>query len=675
MKKRQDIACVIKDTKLVGIVTKYSLYRLLIHSETLDVSIEGAIITDVVTLYENENVYRSRNILVQHQIAHAVVVDKDHHVIGVLSRSNIFQALVAETQHVTKQLTSLMNNLQEIVLAVDLNLQMTTTNDAALKMMNKTEEDCLGQHIGILLPDLMINVQDVLRTNLLIEMCNIEINHVKYIGSFFPILAWGQITGVMIVLENVTKFEKIATELETTKRIEQTLDSALEAAYDGVVITDSSGKITKVNRGFLDLYHYRQTSEVIGKYLKDIAPEIPIEKSLEQRKQIEGEYINIQGKKTVVTQTPIYRHHENIGTIIKILFRQLDVWKDLFNHMDRLETEISYYRKELQRMSENSGAFSHIISTSPLINTLKNNAQIAAEGFSNILITGESGTGKELFADGIHSASGRQGRFIKINCAAIPTDLLESEFFGYEEGAFTGAKKGGKPGKFELADKGTLFLDEIGDMSLSLQAKLLRVLQEKEFERVGGTKTFRTDVRILAATNKDLPKMIREGSFREDLYYRINVIHLHIPPLNKRKEDIPFLCDYFINIFKSKHAKNIVGVSTEAIFMLQDYHWPGNIRELENVLERAFHFCRERWITPENIFLDSQNNIKTQKKLSTNKPQYRNQLNKTEKQLIIQALAETDGNRTRAAKSLGISRSSLYQKIKKHDIQETSQFE
>ncbi|OZI10781.1 sigma-54-dependent Fis family transcriptional regulator [Bacillaceae bacterium SAS-127] len=543
LQKRQDIACVFEKEKFLGIVTKYSLYRLLLRSSTTDIPIKGAVIQNIISLYDNENLYRAKDILVKHKIANAIVMDKDENIIGVLSRSNIFQALIAETQHLTKQLSSLMDNLQEVILSVDLNLHMTATNKAAIELIGKNRKHCIGAHIETCFPSLVKNINQVVSTGELIDMKNLEINNISFIGSFIPIKAWEQITGVMIVLEAVTKYEKVARELETTKH---------------------------------------------------------------------------------------------------------------------------------------NGAFSEIISTSSQINVLKKNAEISAKGFSNILITGESGTGKELFANGIHQASEREGNFIKVNCAAIPHELMESEFFGYEEGAFTGSRKGGKPGKFELANKGTLFLDEIGDMPLSLQVKLLRVLQEKEFERVGGTKTIRTDVRILAATNKDLLKMVHEGAFREDLYYRINVIHLRIPPLRERLEDLPLLCDYFINKFKNKTEKNILGVSTGALLKLQTHHWPGNIRELENVLERAFHFCNAGSILPEHIVLDIPTQKRTSqendKKFTPQDLKHQKHMNDTEKQLIIQALSNANGNRTKAANTLGISRSSLYQKIKKYQIQQLSQF-
>lgn len=684
LENHHDIACVIEEERLIGVVTKYSLYRLLLNNYNIHDPIEDAIIYNAVTLNENDNIYRSRDKLIKMKVAHAIVLNKEQKVVGILSSSNIFDGLIQETKYISNQLSKLMNNLQSIIISVDLDLKITTLNNSAYKLIKQQDLTLTYDHISYLFPDLTNNIIEVIQTNALIDYKTIEMFNTKYISSFIPIRAWNQITGVMIVLDNVSKYEKIAKELESTKRIEQTLDSALEVAYDGVVITDPVGEIVRVNEGFLDLLQITNSEKVIGKQLKAIVPEIPIEKSIDTAKHIEGEYIKINDVKTVVTLTPIFRDKENIGFIVKILFRQLEQWKELFNHMNQLENEISYYRSKLEKITSSESSFNHIISTSKKINNLKHDAQIAAKGFSNVLITGESGTGKDLFAQGIHCASGRSGEFIKINCAAIPADLLESELFGYEDGAFTGAKQGGKPGKLELAHNGTLFLDEIGDMPIALQVKLLRVLQDQRFERIGGIETKHVDIRIITATNRDLLSLIKEGKFREDLYYRINVIHLHLPPLRERKEDISYLATHFIDRFNERMEKHVQGINDEALTILNDYDWPGNVRELENILERAFHFCQSDFISKQDILLDPTNNPSMNKqpnnlaKEQTNNKlsliDSENILEKKEKELIIQALHETNGNRTQAAKLLNISRSTLYYKLRRLDIQEVNKF-
>ncbi|HJZ84176.1 MAG TPA: sigma-54 dependent transcriptional regulator [Polyangia bacterium] len=302
---------------------------------------------------------------------------------------------------------------------------------------------------------------------------------------------------------------------------------------------------------------------------------------------------------------------------------------------------------------------------------------------STVLITGESGTGKELIAKALHENSGRSGgHFIKINCAAIPKTLMESELFGYEKGAFTGAV-GSKPGRFELADKGTLFLDEIGEIPIEMQVKLLRVLQESEFERVGGIKTIKVDVRLITATNRDLQKEYAAGNFREDLYYRLNVVPVHIPPLRERREDIPLLVDHFVRKFNERLRKNIEGVEPDALDRLVGHHWPGNIRELENVLERTILFCEGPRIKASDLPAEIGLSLGAppvpvaplgERALPTPatslKEIVRAETERVERELIMRALEETGGNVTRAARKLKISRKSLQNKMKEFGLRE-----
>jgi len=284
---------------------------------------------------------------------------------------------------------------------------------------------------------------------------------------------------------------------------------------------------------------------------------------------------------------------------------------------------------------------------------------------ATVLILGESGTGKELVATSIHENSLRKSKpFIKLNCAAIPAELLESELFGHEKGAFTGATKF-KPGKFDMADNGTLFLDEIGDMPLKLQSKILRVIQEKEFYRVGGSSTVKVDVRFIASTNQNLEKMVQEGAFREDLYYRLNVFTLHLPPLRERKEDIPLLVERFLQDLPKR-----VEISSIALQMIMAYPWPGNIRELKNVIESAAVIAEDGFIEPAQLpgnitgaFNTRSNEISLPVNLSLDE-----RMNEIEKSIIIEALRKTGGVQVRATELLGINQRSLWHRIKKHKI-------
>ncbi|WP_297137034.1 sigma-54 interaction domain-containing protein [Terrisporobacter sp.] len=311
----------------------------------------------------------------------------------------------------------------------------------------------------------------------------------------------------------------------------------------------------------------------------------------------------------------------------------------------------------------------NIISSSDVMAHTKQKALIASKSSSTVLITGESGTGKELFARAIHNHSSRtEHPFVAVNCAAIPDNLLESELFGYEEGAFTGAKKGGKLGKFEIAHKGTIFLDEIGDMSLHLQGKLLRVLQERELDKIGGKSNIFIDVRVVAATNRNLEKMVQNGQFREDLYYRLNVIPISLPSLRDRKEDIPFLIDYMIKEYSQKLDKYVVGIDEEVKKTLVDYSWPGNVRELQNIIEYSINMSSSQILTldiiPHNIKVKYYDDIQ-------DKEEEIKTLEDLEKEAIEKAINKFKNykkDKELVANALGISRATLYRKLEKYNL-------
>nr|WP_269478103.1 sigma 54-interacting transcriptional regulator [Hominibacterium faecale] len=301
---------------------------------------------------------------------------------------------------------------------------------------------------------------------------------------------------------------------------------------------------------------------------------------------------------------------------------------------------------------------------SEAIKKLKQRIYICADADTTVLINGETGTGKELAANAIHHISKRaNGPMIEINCAAIPENLVESELFGYEEGSFTGAQKGGRPGKFELADKGTIFLDEVDQLPMHIQPKLLRVLQEKEIDRIGGKK-IGVDVKVIAATNKNLPELVKDGRFREDLFYRLNVIELRIPPLRERKEDIRLLTEHKIKTID----KDIKGITKGAMKILYNYSWPGNIRELFNVIDRSAYFCSGDRIEEDDI-MEMLPQEKRKEYGSREIKSLEAVRDEAEKQAIKRALELYGGNKSKAAQALGVTRSNLYHKMKKNHIE------
>jgi two-component system response regulator AtoC len=340
---------------------------------------------------------------------------------------------------------------------------------------------------------------------------------------------------------------------------------------------------------------------------------------------------------------------------------------ELLNVIEKAISESEMNKELISNYFDKDGPFTEIIGKTPAIQQIFQTVQKIAPTDSTVLITGETGVGKELIAREIHSASHRRSHpFVKVNCAAIPETLLESELFGYEKGAFTGAVTN-KPGRFEIAHQGTIFLDEIGEMSPHLQAKLLSVVQDKAFERVGGVKTIKVDIRIISATNQDLQSAVQSGKFRSDLFYRLNVVPIHIPPIRERKDDLIPLIDYFLKKFKTKYQKKITSLSPEIIAAFSNYNWPGNIRELENVLERMILMSETDTIRLNQLPIEIRGTgsiIET----STLREKIDSISHVTEKQMIMDALNKTNQNRTRAAKLLGISRRTLQNKIKEYGL-------
>ncbi len=330
-------------------------------------------------------------------------------------------------------------------------------------------------------------------------------------------------------------------------------------------------------------------------------------------------------------------------------------------------SKIKRENAELKRRLDDKFGMGAIVGTSDAVRNILDTIRQVAPSRTTILIGGESGTGKELAAQAIHQLSGRKGKFLPVHCAALPETLLESELFGYEKGAFTGAAET-KRGRFELADGGTLFLDEIGEIPLSIQVKLLRVLENREFERIGGVETIHTDVRVVAATNRDLEKMVAEGTFREDLFYRLNVVSVTLPPLRDRKEDIPQLVRHFMEKFAEENGKTGMTIDESAMAALTAYRWRGNIRELKNCIENMVVLCRTKELSINNVPANIREEISPgiTKKLLKNGDNC--DLACNERALIERALNECGGNRTRAAEKLGISRRTLHRKLHEYGI-------
>ena len=452
------------------------------------------------------------------------------------------------------------------------------------------------------------------------------------------------------LISNKLKAQNKTEELELEKK---KLEILLNGMNKAVVSTDISGNIDKYNSKFKELFNLQDDKLSTGNIFNILDfIKTPLDKNFEKYKMGVFSYKD-KGKniKGIYNISEILVKHKLKGYVIDFIEN-----KEAIKNYNKINKD---YKITLDNIIGNSDIMEHT----------KQKALIAAKSNSTVLITGESGTGKELFARAIHNHSDRGDYpFVAVNCAAIPDNLLESELFGYEEGAFTGAKKGGKLGKFELAHKGTIFLDEIGDMSLHLQGKLLRVLQERELDKIGGKSNVFIDVRVIAATNKNLEEMVLKGTFREDLYYRLNVIPIKLPSLRERKDDIPFLIDYMIKEYSSKLNKDVIGLEHSVKHALVNYFWPGNVRELQNVIEYCINMSNSAILTFD--ILPDKINEKTYKIREENQEEIRS-LEDLERAEIIKALNKFKNykkDKELVAKALGISRATLYRKLEKYNL-------
>jgi PAS domain S-box-containing protein len=542
-------------------------------------------------------------------------------------------------------------------------------NEAASRITGFSEDEVIGNTIDILFKSVMTEkkyIDDSLEKNISFSNLSINISDKKgniknVLSSITPIKRDENVLSVVFVFRDTKEMLSLAEEIQqkTFELIDQKnrLDAIFNSNIEGTFTIDNEWNVTSFNTSAEKITGYKK-SEAIGKKCWDIFNSslcrngCHMEQTMQKGKPMIGnelEIIQKNGGKVPIrvnSNILINNKNENIGAVET--FIDISEIRNLSEHL----SEVYKYENIVGRNKE--------------INQIINVLESVSQTESSVLITGESGTGKELAARAIHINSARKsGPFIAINCSAFVESLIESELFGHEKGAFTGAIKT-KIGKFELAKGGTLFLDEIGDLSLVVQTKFLRVLESREFERVGGNKTIKVEARIIAATNKNLAAEIETGKFREDLFYRINVINIHLPPLRDRMDDLPLIVNHFIELFNKKFNKEIRQFSSQAFDILMDYKWPGNIRELENVIEHCFVLCNEKTIQIECLPKRLREN---KKKISASAiSNTKNGFKDVERELIISVLNKYNGNRTKAANELNINPSTLWRKIKKLGI-------
>lgn len=573
-------------------------------------------------------------------------------------------------------LNTIIDNIDEGIIAIDRKGYITTFNASAGRITGLAPDQTLGKPIAAVLSH--SSLPAVLESGISETDVQLMISaDKKIIANRLPVFnKVGAIVGAVSIFRDMTQVAQLTDQNIALKEMQSLLEAIINASQDAVSVVDDKGRGIMINPAYTRLTGLT-ARDVIGKPAEiDIAEgESAHMRVLTTREPVRGARLKVKphNKDVLVNVAPITVDGELKGSVAIV--------HDL-SELQTISEELSTAKRIIRNLSAKY-SFSDIIGRSEQIRTAVHWAQKAAGVPATVLLRGESGTGKELFAHAIHNSSSRKNnQFIRVNCAAVVESLFESELFGYEEGAFTGARRGGKKGLFEEANRGTLFFDEISELSMNTQAKLLRVLQEKEIVRVGGSKTKAVDVRIIAATHVNLEQAVQEGRFRQDLYYRLNVMPIVIPPLRHRQEDIRPLTDHIIKKLNQEFGRNVLSLHPRTREILNSYPWYGNVRELENVLAQSLTKMRysDATIRPEHLpELNPPNSLR--KTPLTKEPLHlpvqrrkhtdadlRKVLADVEKEHIRKVLTACNGNKAAAARKLGISIRNLYNKIERHHI-------
>ena len=605
----------------------------------------------------------------QSKPAHTVLIPGSiaHIMMSLIEEKEI---LIEQLKHYQQELSIILNSTYDGMVAVNKEGIITVFNRAAERIMGVTIEEAIGAKSQELIPNSRLDI--VLQTG------HSEINHEQYVSSQkriltnrVPVIAQnGEVVGAVAVFRDVTEVTNLTEEVTELKRTQSILESIINCSDDAISVVNEDGIGWMINPAYTRLTGLKP-EEVLGKPAEtDIYEgESMHMKALKLQRPVRGVHMKVgrQRRDVLVNVAPVMVDGKVRGSVG--IIHDISEFKKLTAELDRA--------KSLIRRLEAKYTFEEIIGESVSMRQAKEQAKQAALTPATVLLRGASGTGKELFAHAIHNESERKyNPFIRVNCAALSDQLLESELFGYEEGAFTGARRGGKHGLFEEASGGTIFLDEIGEITSQTQAKLLRVLQEKEIVRVGGTKAIPVNVRIIAATNVELEEAIQKGSFREDLYYRLNVLPIHIPPLRERLDDLELLTDHFIQKYNMEYGRQIMSVDREALEHLKTYRWPGNVRELENVISRAIinmNFADQQLKLQHLPVLEDRGaSLRKRDQPPVHQIDVESSLDEVlsqvEKMYLEQMLQKCNGNKTLVAQKLKISVRNLYYKLAKYHL-------
>jgi len=650
------------ENNLVGIITKKLALREIHRSG--DINKPLAEVMKKNPLVTNPEEY-SLNLL-RIPIGSIPVVENGR-LIGIVNIADTVRACFSSILLLQEELKTIFQSAHNGIITIDTSGQIYFMNKAAGIILNDANGYLTGQPISNFFKHLKI--QEIIDGHRIVTGEKFIIANKVVIANIGPLKHKDQTIGALAIIQDISDIENISEELQYTKDLKREIDAIIESSYDGIFLTDNVGKILSINNAFSRILNINK-DEIINKTISQLADRGIFKKDLPLEDVLTGKPITVSqelrtGKTILVTSSPIYDDNNNIIRVVHNV-RNITELNNLKNQLEKAESLSQHYKDQLEIIKLPGKYVAKSAKSKALIELIMRLSKIDA----TVLLLGESGVGKDVLAEILHENSPRQDKvFMAINCAAIPENLLESELFGYEAGAFTGALKTGKIGAFELANGGTLFLDEIGEMPLILQSKLLRVLQKKEITKVGGSTPTKLDVRIIAATNRDLESMIAAKSFRKDLYYRLSVVPVIVPPLRDRKEEIPDFVFHFVSLFNKKYGFN-KHFDDRVIYEFLDYDWPGNIRELENVIERSMITSLDDVIS--NAEFMGQRIASSRNELTQFPPDfnYKYALENFEKAIITNALKRF-GTTRKAAVELGMSQPTLVRKAAKYKIRKS----
>lgn len=599
-----------------------------------------------------------------------IVLVKNHQdeLIGYLRREDMLVGMFREENKNINILRMLLASIPMGIFVVDHDQRIVNCNESGLSMIRSEINRVMGVKASDIFNEKHLNRVFSTGTTILNQI-HIT-NEMGVLVDYSPIeSSKGNIEGAIIIVQDLPMVEDMAMEIESVKDLNRDMNAILSTIYDELLVVDNKGTLIRHSENYIPDFWKGELKELVGENLLDFETRGFFSPSvarlvLEKREKVSIVQETKNGKRILAVGNPIFNDNEELQRIV-IASRDITENTKLKSELKQTKEITERYKQELNRLKNKADLSKDIIYCSAKMQNIINQIEKLADFSSTVLIQGESGVGKELIARAIHTASNRSEKpFFTINCGAIPENLLESELFGYTKGSFTGADIKGKQGYFEQANEGVLFLDEIGDMPMSLQVKLLRVLQENEVVPIGSVTPIPIDVQIVAATNKDLKEMVEKDNFREDLYYRINVIPIHVPPLSERPEDIPLLAYHTIQKLNQRYDKNY-HLSPDALSLLEGYSWPGNIRELQNVIERLFVTADDEVITAEftGQFLKSETVKRIKPKITELIP-LDEAKEEVEEQLIMLAMKKYRTT-TKAAQALGISQSAVSRKYKR----------